>query len=177
MGGFHYSNTFCELCCLKHCVDVVGRRFARINQSGQRRHLDDQFFRHVAVYYSQHQCADKILSRSIELAATSRAQAIVPKGLMRIAQRFNVGFRVAQTIRPGGTVVHCVFSRPSGTWRFCLVKPNAQALGYCRMSLRDKNFTMSVIFLRDDDSLAFTRFDNSLTALALRRLPGAATEY
>jgi len=86
--------------------------------------------------------------------------------------------RVAQTIRPGGTVEHCVISRPCGTWRFCLVKPNAQALGYCRMSLRDENFTVSAIFLQDDDSLAFTWFHNSLTALWLGAwAPGVASAW
>jgi hypothetical protein len=58
---------------------------------------------------------------------------------MRIAQRFSVGKKVWHSLSPEGTVESGTLPRPSlRDYTASAVDPNAEALGYCRMSLRDK---------------------------------------
>ena len=58
---------------------------------------------------------------------------------MRIAQRFSVGWRVYHSLVPEGRLNPSEHSSavPFGTTAWA-IDPNAEALGYCRMSLRDK---------------------------------------
>ena len=60
---------------------------------------------------------------------------------MRIAQRFSVGSRRKRgppSRRDGRNPLLAPFNRPSGTELITMRQPKAEALGYCRMSLRDK---------------------------------------
>jgi hypothetical protein len=65
-------------------------------------------------------------------------------------------------IRPEGTVESALSAVPPGLDVFALSNPSAEALGYCRMSLRDKDVAASIHFFRDNDGLAFSWLDNSL---------------
>ena len=57
---------------------------------------------------------------------------------MIIAQRFSVGSSRARGTSPEGTVEPGgILSRPFGTGPFARLQPNAKALGYYHMSLRD----------------------------------------
>jgi len=66
---------------------------------------------------------------------------------MTIAQRFSVGSSRARgtspegTAEPGGTL-----SRPFGTGPFARLQPNAKALGYYHMSLRDDGLARDRVF-------------------------------
>jgi hypothetical protein len=63
---------------------------------------------------------------------------------LRIAQRFSVGAGCSRRPSPEGTAERKhVFSRPFGTWFLLTAKPNAEALGYSRMSLRDQDLAQS----------------------------------
>jgi len=65
-------------------------------------------------------------------------QFFIPEGWLKIAQRFSVGSGPNERTSPGGTAEHAgYFSRPSGTYLLLMRGPNAEALGYSRMSLRD----------------------------------------
>jgi hypothetical protein len=62
---------------------------------------------------------------------------------MRIAQRFSALQRWVEGVtlsksRRDGRIPVVFLSRPFGTYSVSAVDPNAKALGYCRMSLRDK---------------------------------------
>lgn len=67
----------------------------------------------------------------------------VPEGRLTIAQRFSVGWRRSAGKVPQGRLTgpgdSRVFSRPFGTRSHRSGTPNAKALGYCRVSLRDKD--------------------------------------
>ena len=64
----------------------------------------------------------------------------IPKGCLRIAQRFNVGWGVQTCVSPEGTAKPGIdhLSRPFGTRCGWMVDPNVETFGYFRTSLRDK---------------------------------------
>jgi hypothetical protein len=67
-----------------------------------------------------------------------RVLCFIPEGCLRIAQRFSVGSGCSRRPSPEGTAVRQHdFSRPFGTEFLPAAKPNAKALGYFRLSLRD----------------------------------------
>ena len=73
---------------------------------------------------------------------------LIPKGCLIIAQRFNVGLRLIGTSVPKGRLTMVPpFSRPFGTRAGPGVRPNAEALGYYRMSLRDKTPVLEALDL------------------------------
>ena len=64
----------------------------------------------------------------------------VSEGHLTMAQRFSVGFNGKSSMRPEGTAEcdSCPSAAPFGTHTARAVEPNAEALGYSRMSLRGK---------------------------------------
>src|SRR6266404_5499881 len=59
---------------------------------------------------------------------------------MRIAQRFSVGWgTMGEQVPKGRPKCLARLGRPFGTYSVMVRGPNAEALGYSRMCLRDKN--------------------------------------
>ena len=85
------------------------------------------------------------MAAHVDTATAAEDFILLPQGWTTIAQRFSVGGGThRRRISPEGTAeIVRLFSRPFGTWQLRTWLPDAEALGYGRRSLRDKDLARS----------------------------------